>query len=105
MSTTEASVPSTPVVIFRSVNRDGETFAIEPRSLERLRAEFGPALHARPRVFIAHEARPDHEHVLGTVAPQIVFLLTGLPEENLRALGGVTFRDPVTDQDLPLSPS
>lgn len=105
MNTAQAATRSTPVVIFRSVNRDGETFAIEPRSLERLRAEFGPALHARPRVFIAHEGGPDHDHVLGSVVPQIVSLLTGLPEEKLQALGGVTFRDPVTDQDLPLSPS
>jgi hypothetical protein len=103
MSTVQAAALGNPFVIFRSVNRDGETFAIEPRSLERLRAEFGPALHARPRIFIAHEGRIDREHVLRSVVPQIVHLLTGLPEEKLVPLGGITFRDPVTDQDLPLA--
>ena len=88
------------IVIHRGVNRDGETFELEPRSLERLRAEFGSAVHARPRIFIAHESRADHEHVHGTIAPQIIHLLTGLDEERLRPLGGVTFRDPVTDRDL-----
>lgn len=89
-----------PIVVFRSVNRDGETYALEPRSLDRLRKEFGSAVHARPRVFIAHETRADYEHIRGAVAQQIIQLLTGLSEERLRLLGGVIFRDPVTEQDL-----
>lgn len=105
MNAVHAATRGAPFVIFRSVNRDGETFALEPRSLERLRAEFGSAVHARPRIFLAHEARPDHERALGSVAPQIILLLTGLSEETLRAVGGFTFRDPVTDRDLPLSSS
>ena len=44
-----------PIVTHRSVNRDGETFALEPGSLERLRQAFGQTVHPRPRVFIAHE--------------------------------------------------
>ena len=91
----------TPLVIFRSVNRDGETYALEPRSLERLKAELGAAVHARPRVFVAHETKADYEHVHGAIAQQIIQLLTGLAEERLRPLGGVTFRDAVTEQDLP----
>jgi biopolymer transport protein ExbD len=90
-----------PIVVFRSVNRDGETFALEPRSLERLRKELGTAVHARPRIFIAHETRADYEHVHVAVAQQIIQLLTGVTEERLRPLGGVTFRDPVTERDLP----
>ena len=90
-----------PFVVFRSVNRDGETYALEPRSLERLRLELGDAVHARSRVFIAHETRADYEHVHGAIAQQIIQLLTGVSEERLRPLGGVIFRDPVTEQDLP----
>jgi hypothetical protein len=90
-----------PIVVFRSVNRDGETYALEPRSLERLRKELGSAVHARPRVFIAHETRADYEHVHGAIVPQVVQLLTGVTEERLGSLGGVIFRDPVTEQDLP----
>ena len=68
--------------------------------LERLRKEFGSAVHSRPRVFIAHETKADYEHVHGAIAQQIIPLLTGLAEERLGALGGVTFRDAVTEQEL-----
>jgi hypothetical protein len=102
MTTAQATAAEPgPIVILRSVNRNGETFALEPRSLDRLRATFGAAVRAHPRVFIAHEAHADYEHVHGSIAPQVVLLLTGLTEERLKALGGVTFRDPVTDRDLP----
>src|SRR5262245_6170233 len=94
-----ADAESGPIVIYRSANRDGATFALEPGSLRRLRAAFGPAVHARPRVFIAHETPADYEHVQGAIVPHVVRLLTGLSEERLQPLGGVTFRDPVTDQD------
>lgn len=93
-----------PIVIHRSVNRDGETFALEPGALERLRQVFGQTVHPRPRVFIAHEDKADYEHVHGDVAGQVIQLLTGVAEERLRPLGGVTFRDPVTEQDLQRAP-
>jgi len=89
-----------PIVILRSVNRDGETFALEPRSLIRLRQELGAEVHSRPRVFIAHETKADYQHVHGDIAEQVIRLLTGIAEESLSKLGGVTFRDPVTEQDL-----
>jgi hypothetical protein len=103
MSTAQPEVARepAPIVIYRSVNRDGETYALEPRSLKRLREAFGQAVHVRPRVFIAHETRADHEHVAGAIAPQIVMLLTGLSEQRLEPVGGVIFRDPATEQDLP----
>jgi hypothetical protein len=71
--------------------------------LERLRSELGSAVHARPRIFIAHEKRADYEHIHGAIAEQIIELLTGVSEERLRSLGGVMFRDPVTEQELPRS--
>lgn len=102
MSTGQPSAAeSDPIVIYRSVNRDGETYALEPHSLERLREAFGHAVHVRPRVFVAHETRADYEHVAAAIAPQIVVLLTGLSEQRLEPMGGVIFRDPVTDRDLP----
>ncbi|MDC0718996.1 hypothetical protein [Nannocystis bainbridge] len=94
---------SEPIVIYRSSNRDGATFALEPGSLTRLRSEFGEALHPRSRVFIAHETRDDHERVQASIAEQIVMLLTGLSESRLEKLGRVVFRDPVSDRDLPRS--
>jgi hypothetical protein len=94
-------VPDDPIVVYRSVNGNGETFAVEPRSLRRLRATFGVGLRVHPRVFIAHEALADRNHVQDSIVPQVVALLTGLSEERLKPLGGVIFRDPVTEQDLP----
>jgi hypothetical protein len=63
--------------------------------------------HARPLVFLAHEKKKntDREHVEDAVAPQIIQLLTGVTEEQLRPLGGVVFRDPVSERDLPRSES
>jgi hypothetical protein len=44
-----------PFVIYRGVNRDGETFALDPRAGARLREALGPAAHVRSRLFMAHE--------------------------------------------------
>jgi biopolymer transport protein ExbD len=75
-----------PIVIYRSVNRDGETYALESRSLRRLREELGTAVHAHPRVFIAHETSADYDAVHGAIVQQVIQLLTGLTEDRLRPL-------------------
>ena len=100
MSAPLVGTRETPIVIYRSVNRDGETYALESRSLRRLRDTLGEAVHAHPRVFIAHETGADYDAVHGAIVPQVIQLLTGLTEERLRPLGGVSFRDPVTEQEL-----
>lgn len=89
-----------PIVVFRSVNREGETYALEPRSLDRLRTALGDAVRSHPRIFIAHETRVDSDHVERSMTSQIIQLLTGVSEERLRGLGGVIFRDPVTEREL-----
>src|ERR1019366_1214648 len=89
-----------PIVIYRSVNRDGETYAMESRSLQRLREALGSAVHAHPRVFIAHETRADYEAVPGGIVQQAIKLLTGVSEPRLRPFGGVSYRDPVPERDL-----
>ncbi len=73
---------------------------MESRSLQRLREALGSAVHAHPRVFIAHETRADYEAVHGGIVQQVIQLLTGVTEERLRPLGGVSFRDPVTEREL-----
>lgn len=90
------------IVIYRTINRDGETFALDPISAGLLRETYGDAVRLSPRVFVAHATRADYEHVHGEIAPQIITLLTGLSEERLSALGGVVFRDATTERDLPL---
>lgn len=105
MGARAATAQQDPIVIYRSVDGDGETFSLQPGSLARLRAAFPGEVHGSPRVFIAHETKADFEHVHGRIAPQIIQLLTGLTEDRLQRLGGVIFWDPVTERELPRAKS
>jgi hypothetical protein len=102
MQTAAAQEPLEPIIIYRSVNRNGQTFALDPLSRKRLRGRFGDSVHLYPRVFIAHEALDNHEQLHADLATQVVQLLTGMSESKLADFGGVSFRDPVTDQELAL---
>jgi hypothetical protein len=89
------------IVIYRSVDREGATFALKPSSRDRVRARFGDAVRLRSRVFIAHEAHADDTETLGDLGPQVVRLLTGLSKERLEEdLDRVVFRDPETGVDI-----
>lgn len=103
MATATAQDCIRPIVIYRSVNRDGQTFGLEPDSFRRIRDQFGADVHVRPRVFIAHETISNYEDLRADLAAQVIQLLTGVAEERLGAVGGVIFRDPATDEDLPRS--
>lgn len=89
-----------PIVIHRSVTGAGATYALDWRSADRLRKQLAGELHLRPRVFIAHETKADHDRVQRNLVGQIVQLLTGVTEQRLDPLGGVIFRDPVTEKDV-----
>lgn len=101
MATAEAFVQALePIVIHRSVNRDGQTFALAARSRDRVRDHFGDKAHLHPRVFIAHETAADYDSVRADLAMQVVQLLTGLSPQRLDVVGGISFRDPVTDEEV-----
>jgi hypothetical protein len=88
-------------VIYRSVDREGATFALKPSSRERVKARFGDTVHLRSRVFIAHETQADYTDMRGDLGAQVVQLLTGLSKERLeKELESVVFRDPETDTDI-----
>lgn len=89
-----------PLVVHRSVDRTGATYALDRRARERLRELYGSDRSLPPRVFIAHETGTDYERIHGTVRNLVVQLLTGLSEERLQALGPIEFVDPVTEQRL-----
>lgn len=89
-----------PLIIYRSVNSAGATFALELRSRERVRRAFREA-HVHPRVFIAHEPKADHHHVRADLVRQVAELLTGVALERLnQKFGSVALRDPVTEREL-----
>lgn len=91
---------SQPIVIYRSVNREGQTFALKPASRQFLRQQFGESVHSSPRVFIAHETKADFDEWHGNFAEQVIQVLTGVSSERLKGIGGVVFRDPVTESDI-----
>ncbi|HVI01203.1 MAG TPA: hypothetical protein VM869_20945 [Enhygromyxa sp.] len=100
MDTAAALEPSEPIIIYRTLNRDGQTFAIEPLSLKRLRQAFGNEVRVHPVVFVAHETAADYGQLHGDVVAQVIQLLTGVSEARLDSFGGVSLRDPVTDDEL-----
>jgi hypothetical protein len=91
-----------PIAIYRSVNRDGETYSLPPRSLRRLRESLGASARLSPRLFLARESPGPRDAVDEGVAPHIIQLLTGLTEERLRERSGasVAFLDPHTEAEL-----
>ena len=89
-----------PLVVYRSSDRTGATYALNLRVRERLRQQYGDAVHLPPRVFIAHETKDDYQRIHGSIRRQIVFLLTGLSEDRLAELGPIEFRDPVTEEEI-----
>jgi hypothetical protein len=100
MDTAAALEPSEPFIIYRSVNRDGQTFALEPLSRERLRRVFAGAVRLHPRVFIAHETVGSYEQLDVDLLGQVVQLLAGVSKSRLDEVGGVSVRDPVTNEEI-----
>jgi len=95
------------IVIYQSTNREGSTFALSPETKRTLQERFGDKLHVSPRIFIAHGAhgaqavqgtRDALERLHGSLAKQLVALLTGFDDDLLDQIGDPEFRDPVTDE-------
>lgn len=90
-----------PIIVYRSTNRNGATYSIERESLARIQKKFGDKVHPRDRLFLTHEDEADYRAVRTAIMGQIIMLLTGLSEERLSSVGSVSFRDPVTEKELP----
>lgn len=94
------------IVIYQSTDREGSTFALSPETKRALQERFGDKLHASPRIFIAHGApeapstRDDLKRLHGSLAKQLIALLTGFEHDLLAQLGDFEFRDPVTDEPV-----
>jgi hypothetical protein len=88
------------LVIYQSTNREGSTFSLSPETKRALRERFGDKLHVSPRIYIVHGARDDLERLHGSLATQLVALLTGFDHDLLAQIGDFEFRDPVTDEPV-----
>lgn len=93
-----------PIIIYRSTNREGATFALKPSSRTLLKTRFGHEVHIRSRLFITHETQVEYETVHSDLAGQVVQILTGLSVQRLLGSGyEVEFRDPETESTIPQS--
>jgi hypothetical protein len=87
-----------PLIIYRSADREGATYALSRDTRDRVRKAFGAQVHLPPRIFIAHETEADYQQIHGSIRRQVAELLTGLPEERLASLGEVRFIDPMSEE-------
>jgi len=86
-------------VVYRSVNRDGQTFGLDARSVERVREGFSDRVRVHPRVFIAHDRKAAVEAVDSELFRQVVQLLTGVSLERLeQSFGQISLLDSATEQ-------
>lgn len=98
-SAEQATIEDEAIVVYQSTDREGSTFSLSPDARRILQQRFGDKLHLAPRIFIAHESRDDFERLHGSLARQLVALLTGLDDEHVAQVT-VEFRDPVTNRSL-----
>jgi hypothetical protein len=98
-SAAQATVEDEKIVVYQSTDREGSTFSLSPDARRVLQQRFGDKIHFAPRIFIAHETRDDFERLHGSLAKQLVALLTGLSEEHVAQVT-VEFQDPVTNRPL-----
>jgi hypothetical protein len=96
-SAEQATIEDETIVVFQSTDREGSTFSLSPDARGILQQRFGDKIHFAPRIFIAHETRDDFQRLHGSLAKQLVALLTGLSDEYLAQVT-VEFRDPVTNR-------
>ena len=100
MPTLDHAAPTTsPLVVSVGRQGDGYAFELEPRSRARVReqaAQLAPA----GQVFISFDTKADFESAHGPMWKQVVLMLTGMREQDLRELGGARFVDPVAGTQL-----
>ena len=89
-----------PIVIYQCSDREGSTFALSLETERMVEERFGSRLRIAPRIFIAHATPNASERIHGSLARQLLSLLTGLDEASLAELGEIEFVDPVTERRI-----
>jgi hypothetical protein len=86
------------IVVEVGEQMNGATFSLSPKT----RAYFKSRGHNLPGVsnlFVSNDTRKAFEQMYGPMSPQIVSILTGLPEDQIRR-SGYSFVDPATEHVL-----
>lgn len=88
-------------IIYRTLDRDGQTFAVEPLSAKRLKQTFRDHVRTRPIVFIAHPEANDQPQLHEDVIDLVIQLLTSLSKEKLiEAFGVVSVQDSIDLEEI-----
>jgi uncharacterized protein len=88
-----------PLIIYASKEREGDTYQLHPESQARVQKAY-PHPRAFPRIFISRGAGESFAALHSEMLPELIALLTGLRQEELRALGGIEFWDSETEEKL-----
>lgn len=94
-----------PIVIYATRGFDNYTFALAIEDRERIREATERQVVPTSRVTVALDTKANFESVFGPIEPQVVMLLTGLPQDLLRKQWRVEVRDSETDRVLWALPS
>jgi hypothetical protein len=86
--------PLGPIEILVSRRSDGCTYSLSPTSQKLILKSF-PRANLVPNVFISTTTQADFEKTQGPIWGQVAIILTGLPEQQIKQLGGYRVVDPV----------
>ncbi len=86
------------IVVEVGEQSNGATFSLSPRTRAFFRAR-GHSLPGASSLFVSNDTRKAFEQIYGPMSPQIVSILTGLPEDEIRR-SGYSFVDPATEHIL-----
>jgi hypothetical protein len=83
---------------------NGAFYILEPPSENRIRDSFSEA-RTLPSVFFGYDRVEEFPERHAPLWPQAAHLLTGLTDEQIKRLGGITFYNPRTKEVVWQSPS
>lgn len=93
-----------PLCIYAGQDGEGYTYALSLKSEDFLKARY-PNAPLSDRLFLAQDITRDFATVHQAIAPQLLALLTQLPQEEILSLGPWEFRQPEDDALLFTWPS
>jgi hypothetical protein len=88
-----------PIVVDVGKQMNGATFLLDYRTEAMLSAQIPGWAPPSDRVFLGFDKPWDWERIQGPMWTQIVMLLTGLSEKQIRDLGGFVFIMPSGKED------
>jgi len=89
-----------PITIDVGKQMNGAAFRLSPESSRMLASQISGWSPASDSIFIWSDKQWDFERMRGPMWTQVVMLLTGLNEDQIRELGGFKFISPADDHQV-----